>query len=202
MTLADLLRAESIDVAAIKAALDAMSHEARVVATRTLPRGLFAVLFDAVAGGPAPAPHQLVPPDFPAHQPICHRGVNNLPLFRIFEKPMFRLANGGIGGRNVQFWSWLTGPGYFAVHEPVAGQTELLFDYVNLPASKPDAWPAIRSNSRGFSFFVFRGMSDYVRVVSEHVTIGKAFRNGKDQGTYFILVREASPPLLADPSSG
>ena len=103
---------------------------------------------------------------------------------------MVRLEGGTITGRNVQWASFATGPGYFTVKSCEQEDCSVLFDYVNLATTKPGDWPAVKPNSRGVSFFVFRGLTDHMRRVSEHVTIGKALRNGKDLGQFFMLVRE------------
>ena len=66
-----------------------------------------------------------------------------------------------------------------------------LDEYVGLPAEHPEGWPAIRSNERGVSRFVYGFMLDTLRRVSEHVTIGSAARKGVDLGSWFVLCREA-----------
>jgi hypothetical protein len=176
------------DTAALAAHLDGMRHEERVAATRTLPRALFAVLFERVAGARSLSLDALVPPGRAPLSAVRHVGTNTMPVFRGFEKPMYRQASGHLAGRNVQTWEAFTGPGYFTV-EPF-GQGEVLLNYLELPREAPGGWPAIRSNARGLSYFVFRGMKDVVRGVSEHVVIGRAARDGKDMRQYFVLVRE------------
>jgi len=130
-----------------------------------------------------------VPDSTPALKPVRHFGTNSLPMFRAFEKPMFRDAGGILGGRNVQTWQAFTGPGYYVV-EPPQGSNELVLDYTRLPGAAPDGWPKLKSNEGGLSHFVFRGLRDTMRYVSEHVSIGTAIRDGKPQEQYFILVRE------------
>ena len=82
----------------------------------------------------------------------------------------------------------VTGPGYFLAR-PDPDSDEVLVDYGKLPTSRPDSWPEIRSNERGLSRFVYGFMVDRLRRVSEHVTIGSAWRKGKDMGSYFVLSR-------------
>jgi hypothetical protein len=168
--------------------LDAMTHTDRLRALWTIPRRDFGRIYDAAAGLRRISLEFAVPSSARPLEPIVHAGINSLAAFRGFAKPMYRTAGGGMGGRNVQTWEWLTGPGYFTVREDGA---ELLVDYVDLPREKPASWPGVASNARGFSFFVFRGLVDRLRGISEHVSIGKAYRNGKPQGDYFFLVREA-----------
>ena len=80
--------------------------------------------------------------------------------------------------------------GYFvAVPSEKAG--EIAVDYRRVPTAHPADWPAIQSNERGISRFVYGFMVDTLRRVSEHVTIGSAARNGKDMGSWFVLCRES-----------
>ncbi len=187
MNLTELCAAERIDAAAVARHLDALGHAERVVETRALPRASFARLYEAVKGARALSLDDLVPPSTPPLEPVRHAGTNNLPTFRAFEKPMFRDRGGRIRGRNAQTWEAVTGPGYFTVETREPG--EVLFDYTVLPEETPAGWPAVRSNARGFSYFVFRDMHDVVRAVSRHVVIGRATRKGAELPQYFILVR-------------
>ena len=66
----------------------------------------------------------------------------------------------------------------------------MVIDYTMIPTAKPDAWPAIQPNEKGVSRFVYAGMHDYMRKVSTHVTIGRAYRHGKISNNYFMLCRE------------
>ena len=68
--------------------------------------------------------------------------------------------------------------------------SEVWIDYTRVPPEAPQGWPAVRSNERGLSRFVYGFMIDTLRRVSEHVTIGSAARKGRDMGSWFILVRE------------
>ncbi len=83
--------------------------------------------------------------------------------------------------------AWLTGPGYFVVHEdPPRG---VAIDYREVPPGKPGTWPEVKPNDRGFSRFVYRDMVDYMRRVSRDVFIGAAHRHGRELGNYFVLCR-------------
>ena len=93
----DALQSSTFDAKGVAAALDAMSHEARVVEIRTLRRGLFAKLFDARAGVRMDL-ESIVPSRVAPLQPVRHIGMNNMPLFRPFEKVMYRLPGGGLAG--------------------------------------------------------------------------------------------------------
>ena len=91
-------------------------------------------------------------------------------------------------GYNHQSLAWLTGPGYFVVHQE--GDAPAAIDYRLVPPSHPPSWPAVKPNDVGFSRFVYRDMVDYLRRVSRHVLIGRATRYGKELPNYFLLCRE------------
>ncbi len=186
MAILELIRRDGVDVASLAARLDAMGHDERVRCLYSVRRRDFARIFTAAAGYRRIDLDYAVAARVPALQSVRHVGINSLPLFRDFAKLMYRTSTGA-AGRNSLMWSWVTGPGYFTVR---AEEGELLLDYVELPEQHPLDWPPVRSNARGFSFFVFRGLVDRVRAISDHVTIGRAFRNGKPTRNYFFLVRE------------
>ncbi|MDF1562566.1 MAG: hypothetical protein P1V51_05965 [Deltaproteobacteria bacterium] len=199
MSLTELVLTGASERAAIRSLLDGMNHAGRVHATRALPRRLQGRLFDLLAGGDPLRVEDLMPAELPAGSVVRHHGVNSLPLFRIFQKPMYRSEEGVVGGRNVQPWAWFTGHGYFVVTGYPEGdpEREVLIDYTQLPPSRPEGWPPIRSNGRLFSRFVYHRMTDVMRRASEHVTVGKAIRGGEPFGSYFILVREDPGRALA-----
>ena len=121
----------------------------------------------------------------------------NRPSFKLFEKRFCRPHGtdrdraGVVVGFNFQALEPLTGPGYFtATEDPDRG--EIWIDYRRVPSQRPEGWPAIRSNERGVSRFVYGFMVDTLRGVSEHVTIGSAARHGRDLGSWFVLCRDAS----------
>jgi hypothetical protein len=136
----------------------------------------------------------LVPPDRSDLEEVRHLGRNSLPAFTIFEKRFCRLpgnardAPNALAGYNFQAMSPVTGPGYFMARND-ANTKEVLVDYTRLPDQKPGDWPAVRSNEKGLSRFVYGFMVDRLRRVSEHVTIGSAARNGRELGSYFVLSR-------------
>jgi len=116
---------------------------------------------------------------------IVHHGLNSLLAFRAFEKRVTRTGD-VVQGYNAQAWSWFTGPGHFVLRQD---GPEVVFDYTLLPPSAPDGFPALASNTRGFSFFVYGNMVDRVRRVSRHCTVGRAVRFGRPTSNYFALVR-------------
>ena len=186
-----LVRAEPPDRVAIAAFLDGLPHGERVAAITALsgPR-LQARLYAAVSGAPPVTLADFVPPDAPPLREVIFHGKNSLPAFTLFQKRFCRPPRGGdeLWGYNHQALAWLTGPGYFVVHEDRARGAAV--DYREVPPERPPNWPEVRPNDRGFSRFVFRDMVDYMRRVARDVFIGSAHRGGKETGNYFLLCRD------------
>ena len=65
-----------------------------------------------------------------------------------------------------------------------------VIDYTRIPPKKVEAWPEIRGNEGGSGALVYGRMKDYMRKVSNHVSIGKAYKDGKEVGAYFMLCRQ------------
>ena len=66
---------------------------------------------------------------------------------------------------------------------------ELVVDYTKLPKSKDPRWPPIQENGGLIGGIVYGRMIDYVRGISSHVSIGKAYKAGKPRGFFFAMVR-------------
>ena len=134
---------------------------------------------------------QIVPRDRTG-QTVRHLGRNTLPVFKIFEKRFHRPSDDHptLWGYNEGATRGLVGPGYFVCRE--SDQPEIgsvVVDYEMLPEEAPEGWPVIKSNERGVSRLVYAFMHDYLRSVSEHVTIGRAYRKGAESPNYFTLCR-------------
>jgi hypothetical protein len=54
---------------------------------------------------------------------------------------------------------------------------------------KPADWPPIQENGGLIGGIVYGGMTDYVRGISTHVSIGQAFKGGKTRNAWFAMVR-------------
>jgi len=188
--LIELVRTDPPDRAAIAAFLDGLAHAERIDAIRALsgPR-LQRRLYHAVADGPRVTLADLVPSDAGPLREVIFEGKNSLPPFTLFQKRFCRAPDAAdrLWGYNYQSLAWLTGPGYFVVHED--GARGAAIDYRDVPAAKPETWPEVKQNDRGFSRFVYRDMVDYMRRVSRDVFIGGAHRHGKELGNYFVLCR-------------
>ena len=186
----DLVRAEPPDRRAIAAFLDGLSHGERVAAIRALGGvRLQSRLWAAVADAPRVMLEELVPPDAPPLREVIFEGKNSLPAFTLFQKRFCRSSTGRgeLWGYNHQNLAWLTGPGYFVVHDEPRGAA---IDYREVPPETVAGWPAVKPNHVGLSRFVYKDMVDYLRRVSTHVMIGRATKYGKDLENYFALCRE------------
>ncbi|MFW5741592.1 MAG: hypothetical protein ACOC1F_14670 [Myxococcota bacterium] len=172
--------------------LDGMDPRERVGAATAVKSGLVGRLYDLVRGGSPLRLVDIVPSSTPAGATVTFEGRNSLPAFSRFQKRFTRTADGLVFGYNHQplrAAGALTGPGYFRVVEADEQHPgELLFDYTQPPPFEPAGWPAYRPNEAGASRFVFKDLNDYVRKVARGVVVGAAFRHGKDQDAYFVLV--------------
>jgi hypothetical protein len=180
----------TIDLERLAEVLDGLGHEGRVHTTRTWGKKYQAQLFEACKGRTLDLDF-LVPPSIGPLVEVIHDGKNTLPAFTHFQKRFVKLEGEDfkVGGYNHQTLSPVTGPGYFVVR-PGEGEHEgeLAVDYTKVPKQKPSSWPEIQTNEGGLSSLVYGGMIDYLRKVSTHVSIGRAFK-GKAMDAWFTLVR-------------
>ncbi|MFP6639331.1 MAG: hypothetical protein VCC04_03730, partial [Myxococcota bacterium] len=128
---------------------------------------------------------------------VIHYGRNSQPLFKYFQKRWSRPA-----GRNDQLFGYnearvrpLIGPGYFVAHPTDADGSDVrgavVVDYFMMPDGPvPAGWPHIKANDRGLQMFVYNKTRDYMRRISEHVSLGIAYRMEKRVMGYFVLCRE------------
>lgn len=182
-----------VDIEKLAEILDGLGHEGRVHTMRTWTKKQMAEIFDACADRSISL-DLLVPPSVGNNVEVIHDLKNTLPLFANAQKRFARLEGdvAEMGGYNRQHGvARVSEPGYFTVR-PGDGDhaSELVIDYGTVPRSKPDVWPAIAPNDRGvLNPIVWGGMVDYLRRISEHVSIGRATKKGKPIGQYFALVR-------------
>ncbi len=194
--LVTMLSSTTPDMQGIARFLDALPHVERVSATQGLDAKSQAKLWRAAEGFRSLRLIDLVPAETPPMKPVVHFGKNSLPVFSRFEKRFYRPVDTDatapelVYGANFQRMSPFTGPGYFVV-VPDATPGQVLVDYRRLPERIPEGWPALVSNERGISRFVYGYLTDALRGVSQHVTIGFPARHGEPLGTYFVLCREA-----------
>lgn len=189
-TLKGLIKDQSPSARRISDYLDSLSEPDRIAATRGLTRGLQQKLWYLVDGFGELTLEDFCPKSTPLLTPVRHYGRNTMPAFVLFEKRFYRYGDGSqVAGANFQTIQAITGPGYFVCRED-EGKREVLVDYHLVPNEKPDSFFPIRRNEIGLSRFIYAYMIDRMRRVSEHVTIGRANRHGKDFGAWFMLCRE------------
>ena len=196
----DVLFEGEVDIARIAEVLDGLGHPGRLDTIRGWGHEQQRRLYEAAKGFKPLSLEHFVPAGTDALVEVVHWGKNSLPAFTHFQKRFCKPKDkdGELWGYNENHESHdqlVTGPGYFVVHAPDrqgAESGEVDIDYRKLPPSKPDTWPAIKPNEAGFSRFIFAGMIDVMRGVSEHVSIGRAMKGGKAMDAYFVLCREDS----------
>lgn len=171
--------------------LDGVGHVGRVAAMNRMTPKQMAELYEAAKGFRPLTLDHFVPSGTEPLKEVIHEGKNSLAAFTAFQKRFCRLPEKSdeLGGYNHQAMGWFTGPGYFVAHD-YTEPGEIGIDYYKVPSVKPEAWPAIRDNDGGFGQFVYGKMVDVMRGVSEHVSIGRAVRNGKVADNWFVLVRQ------------
>ena len=187
-----ILLEPKIDLPRLAEVLDGLGHEGRVHATMTWTRKQKKALFEAVKGWRPLDLDYLVPSSVGNLVEVIHDGHNTLPFFSRFQKRFVKLEGEDfpIGGYNHQSMQAFTGPGYFGVTKGDGDhEGELVIDYTKIPKQKPASWPELAKNDGLISGIVNGGMVDYLRGISNNVSIGVAFKNGKHRGQWFTLVR-------------
>ncbi len=191
--LQELLSTGTIDIAAVEAFLDSLDSEHRISEIRTLGGKHHARLFETACGHRPISLNDIVDPTHPPMEEVIHYGKNSLPAFSHFAKVFVRpdeAENDELWGYNRSggFVETVVGPGYFVAY-PYEKEGEVLVDYLRVPPRRPAEWPEILPNSSRLSAFVYNGTQDVLRGVSEHVTIGRAFKMGKPMSAWFVLCR-------------
>jgi hypothetical protein len=174
--------------------LNGLTHEQRLAELFTLGRAQQRALYGLAESAPP-----LTLDDFTSDGVVEHFGWNSLPVpspLRRFSKVFTRGERGALFGFNEGLTRKVIGPGYF-VAVPTAGNEDwesrgsIVIDYYQVPEdSAPEGWPEVRSNDVGLQRFVYRHTRDFMRRLSDHVTIGAAYKGEKSLGHFFILVRQ------------
>ena len=196
--IADLLD-QHAPLATIAAHLDGLPHLERLAQCRALGRAAQRALFLA-ASAEAMMLADLVPTSVAPCVEVIQFGMNTLPLpsaLRKFEKRFCRPQDNSerLFGYNEGSTRSLIGPGYF-VAVPTAGNAAwqergaVVVDYYQVPdGDVVPGWPKVVANSVGLQMFVFQGTRDFMRRVSDFVSIGAAYKGEKALDHYFVLVR-------------
>lgn len=186
------LRTENFEMREVGRRLDAADPARRLALVRSLSRRAQANLYEAAKGFRKLSVDDLVPRDVAPLTEVVHDGKNSLPVFSQFAKVFCRPKPDA-----QELWGYnrtgsliehAVGPGYFVASQGPGD--EVLIDYTRLPDTKLPGWPEIASNAERLSRFVYAGMIDALRAVSQHVTVGRAIRNGKVQDNWFVLCRK------------
>lgn len=184
----------------ISAALDGMEHTARLREVRSLSGTDLANLYERAEECEPITMEHFVPEDRPECTEVIHYGLNSLPAFRTFQKRFCRSSDSrrqrAIFGYNEGATRPLIGPGFFVTH-PTLGiehwepRGAVVIDY-HLAPDGPlvCTWPKFKPNSNGLQHFVYHRTRDFMRRVSEHVSIGSAYKDEKKIDAWFILCRE------------
>tara|TARA_B100000925_G_C21936369_1_gene442551 strand:+ start:287 stop:892 length:606 start_codon:yes stop_codon:yes gene_type:complete len=188
-TLKELLKTKEITNDNIAMHLNNLSLEQQIKQVRMLTPGLVKKMYDIAEQNAPCTMNDIVPNDIGAGVEVRHKGINSLPISRLFEKRFTRnpKQSDQFWGYNQQSLMWLTGPGFFTVNSPE--QEQLFIDYRSIPENQFDKWPEMKPNEKGISKLVYAGMQDYMRKVSDRVTVGDAWKNGKKMNQFFMLVR-------------
>ncbi len=178
----------------IAAYLDSLSGASRRRLIESLRRRDMAALFDRVEGAPLGLDH-FVPASARPLDEVIHYGKNSLPAFTTFQKRFCKppAAHQGVlwgYNHNPEIVQRPLGPGYFVARPGEVADTPVWIDYHLIPPDKPAAWPTIHPNSYRLSRVVYHKTIDRMRKVSEHVSIGSAFKKDKPIGAWFMLCRD------------
>ncbi|MDB4973375.1 MAG: hypothetical protein JWN48_1716 [Myxococcaceae bacterium] len=187
-----MLRSGSFDIVEVGQQLDVLRPAERIAAIRSLGGRAQAKLYEAAKGARKLKLTDLVPAEVEPLTQVVHEGKNSLPAFTTFAKVFCRPK-----GEANELWGYnrsgavvenLVGPGYYTAYEGPGD--EVLIDYTRLPKDKAPGWPDIIPNHERLSRFVYSGMIDALRAVSQHVSIGRAIKNGRVQDNWFVLTRD------------
>jgi hypothetical protein len=196
-----LLSNESVGIEEIASALDAASPTDRLEAAHALNRAEQRALYRKAKASPPVGLTDFVPADRADLEPVRHRGRNTLPMPRrlqLFEKRFCRPQDGTprLFGYNQSPFIGTVGPGFFVAiktdgNPAWAERGAIVVDYFQVPDGPVAAsFPKVIPNTQGLQRFVYHGTRDFMRRVSQHVTIGAAYKSEKPLDHYFILVRE------------
>jgi hypothetical protein len=198
MSLRYLIRSPETNIEDVADYLDALPHHHRLWETRKLKIFDQARLFRKAGHGPAVSVEHFVPAAVPDVTEVIHHGTNTFPMLTTFQKRFARPEgeSARLFGYNEGITKSVLGPGCFVVHgtagnPPWANRGALVVDYYLVPDGPvPPGWPRVISNKQGLQKFVYAGTRDFMRRVSRHVSVGRAFKGEKALHAYFVLCRE------------
>lgn len=144
----------------------------------------------------------MVPADVPPKTTVILEGKNSLPIFTRFQKYFaWNEDKTLLYGFNEGFTRKFIGPGYFVAHltddaphtqDGWTSHARSVVNYHIVPPNQNDVptdWPNVVPNTQGLQRFVYRGMNDFMRKITDDISIGGAYKGDKDFDSYFVLVR-------------
>lgn len=199
------LLAEKADLSAIAEHLDALDPLAREQQANDLTGAEQRRLWDVAADGPRIELDHFVPRHLDALVPVHHPGRNTIPspsYFQRFQKRFTRPRgeSARLFGYNVSNASFVH-PGYFVAYS-TAGHSDawrarggVVVDYWMVPDDEvPAAWPPVVDNAVGLQQLVYHRTRDFMRKVSQHVSIGRASKEDEsgdhELDFWFTLCRQ------------
>ena len=204
-TLVEAIRAGA-DIDTIAAHLDGLDAETRKNEVSALRPSDQSKLY-ALADGRHTRLNFYVPDGVEPGVEVIHDGINTLPVIGgVFQKRFAIDPDNAtrICGYNhnytgiVSHLGWFTGPGYFLVREQGSaapdGRTDhdgqIFVNYYEQPTRAPvSTWPEPQPAMGWSAALVWGSMCDYMWRVSDHVSIGTAYKKGKPLGQFFALCR-------------
>jgi hypothetical protein len=204
-TLIEAIRGDE-RIEAIEALLDGLDAAERWAQVRVLRPADQRRLYDAAAGRHTDLEFY-VPEGVATDAEVIHDGVNTLPVIGgVFQKRFAvdpddstRLCGYNHNAEGlVSHLGWFTGPGYFLVREKGSESPDgradhdgqLFINYYEQPSRAPVAgWPDPEPPMAWSADLVWGSMCDYMWRVSAHVSIGAAYKKGKQIGQFFALCR-------------
>jgi len=196
VALIDLVRSDA-KIAELDSHLDELDQSARLSELYALTSADQKRLYERAKDSPPLDLDYFVPASVADRSEVIHYGKNSQPAFRMFQKRWCRPPDkpGELWGYNETRVRGLIGPGYFVARETEGGGADprgaVVVDYFEVPDGPVVVgWPAVRPNSKGLQMFVYDKTRDYMRRVSQHVSIGIAYRQESRVMGYFVLCRE------------
>jgi len=196
MSLDALLADHNTSIDDLASFFNGMDHAGRMQALSKTSKAQQKRMWEIAADAPPMTQQDFVPDAVADVTEVIHHGRNTLPLFNFFQKRFARAADGTLFGYNEGATRPLIGPGYYVAHSTEGNPTweergAWVVDYFMTPdGPTPAGWPTIKRNNQGLQVLVYNKTRDFMRKVSDHVSIGMAFKVEKSLNNWFTLCRE------------
>jgi hypothetical protein len=199
MLLQDLVMDPEATIHAVADFIDGLDSRQRWAQVRRLGRDQQRVLYRKAESSAIDLSH-FIKAAAPLAE-VVHDGVNTLPVapqLRRFQKRFCRPDASGsqrLLGYNEGPLRRLIGPGYFVAvptNDEATWQSRggVVVDYFQIPpGAVADGWPRVVANDRGLQRYVYHQTRDFMRRVSDHVSVGAVFKRERAMDHYFVLCR-------------